>query len=93
MSDSVIYTDSVHLVSADLKALHKFARKLGLKRQWFQDEDRYPHYDLTTIKMFHKALAHGAQECSSKDIIRLLKNSSTVGEGITGEDLSVLRRR
>lgn len=33
-----------------LEALHVFARRLGLKRAWFQDIPNAPHYDVTTGK-------------------------------------------
>jgi hypothetical protein len=31
----------------DIEGLHEFARKIGLKREWFQDHPIHPHYDLT----------------------------------------------
>jgi hypothetical protein len=42
-----------HLISDhDIEELHAFARKIGLKKEWFQDKRNkdfyYPHYDLTT---------------------------------------------
>lgn len=48
-----------HLVADTLEELHSFARQLGLKRSWFQDKTRYPHYDVTT-SVREKALAIGA---------------------------------
>lgn len=39
--------------------LHAFARKIGLKREWFQGSARFPHYDLTPGKR-EAALAAGA---------------------------------
>lgn len=43
---------SCHLTvdDGDLVALHAFAAKLGLKREWFQDHRFAPHYDLTASK-------------------------------------------
>lgn len=44
---------SCHLISdappGDSTELHEFAKKLGLKRSWFQT-DGDPHYDLTASK-------------------------------------------
>jgi len=37
-----------------IEELHEFAAKLGLKRSWFQDKKRFPHYD--TIP-YRRALA------------------------------------
>lgn len=48
-----------HLVADTLEELHDFARRLGLKRCWFQDMASYPHYDVT-IATREKALALGA---------------------------------
>lgn len=48
-----------HLVADSLSELHTFARKLGLKRSWFQDRASYPHYDITVL-VRRRALALGA---------------------------------
>ncbi len=59
-----------HLVSsASLGELHSFARRIGLKREWFQNK-RIPHYDLTTRGMIDKAVRNGAEPCGSKDIVK-----------------------
>ena len=50
-----------HLVADSLDELHSFAKRLGLKRQWFQHAASYPHYDVT-ISMREKALRLGAAE-------------------------------
>ncbi|GJD89385.1 hypothetical protein BHAOGJBA_2912 [Methylobacterium hispanicum] len=41
-----------HLFSPDLEALHAFADRLGLRRDWFQRPPRasWPHYDVTAAK-------------------------------------------
>lgn len=38
-----------HMAADGVEELHAFARRLGLKRAWFQDR-RIPHYDLTETK-------------------------------------------
>jgi hypothetical protein len=43
------WLSSCHMYADTLDELHAVARKLGLKRAWFQDK-RVPHYDLTTRK-------------------------------------------
>ncbi len=58
MTEAAIYTDGVHLACTDLQALHRFARRIGLRRGWFQDR-RYPHYDLTTERMGVRAIRAG----------------------------------
>jgi alkanesulfonate monooxygenase SsuD/methylene tetrahydromethanopterin reductase-like flavin-dependent oxidoreductase (luciferase family) len=33
-----------------LAELHEMAERIGLKRAWFQEHPRFPHYDLTRNK-------------------------------------------
>lgn len=48
-----------HLVADSLDELHGFAKRLGLKRGWFQEQTRYPHYDVT-VQVRERALRLGA---------------------------------
>lgn len=41
---------SCHLIADTNEELHEFARRLGLKRSWFQAKASGPHYDLTAGK-------------------------------------------
>lgn len=41
---------SCHLLADTLEELHEFADRLGLRREWFQNHPRWPHYDLTRNK-------------------------------------------
>lgn len=50
---------SSHLEADTLEELHAFARRLGLKREWFQPRSS-PHYDLSPTKRAI-ALARGAK--------------------------------
>ena len=61
-----------HMMSENLKELHRFAQKIGLKRAWFQSKD-IPHYDLTERKRI-LALQNGAQEVSRKKIVSLINH-------------------
>ncbi len=57
--------ESCHLIAAgDLEELHAFAKRLGLRREWFQGRASWPHYDLTPSKRA-KAVALGAFEVSA----------------------------
>jgi len=39
---------SCHLTTdGDLEELHAFAARIGLRRAWFQEHPKMPHYDLT----------------------------------------------
>ena len=51
-----MFTDSV-----DLTELHDMARRIGLRRAWFQDRPTAPHYDLTASRRA-AAVALGAVE-------------------------------
>lgn len=50
---------SSHLEADTLEELHAFARRLGLKREWFQPRSS-PHYDLSPAKR-ELALLRGAK--------------------------------
>lgn len=67
------YTDGRHLVADSLKELHEFAQKMGLKREWFQDHPRHPHYDITTTNKLHKIVCNGALLVSPRTIVWLAK--------------------
>lgn len=61
-----------HLVADSLEELHSFANEIGLKRDWFQRNASYPHYDIT-LKTRSIALAKGATFGSRKTIIHCAK--------------------
>lgn len=48
-----------HLVADSIDELHDFARKLGMRRAWFQHAASYPHYDIT-VESRVRALRLGA---------------------------------
>lgn len=60
---------SCHLTADTLDELHDFARKIGMKRVWFQDV-RVPHYDLTPGRR-EAALAAGAVFVPAKEQARV----------------------
>lgn len=64
----MVYTDRTHLVADSLEELHAFARLIGLKRCWFQNHRRHPHYDLMRGRK-QAAVDAGAQVVSSKEIV------------------------
>jgi len=53
--------------SSDLSELHAMAVEIGLKRTWFQEHRRVPHYDLTSNKR-ELALSCGAVEVKAKEL-------------------------
>jgi hypothetical protein len=61
-----------HLLADTVEELHEFAKKLGLKREWFQDKKSFPHYDLVESKR-EKALELGAEEIKNRsDYLKIL---------------------
>lgn len=52
----------------DLSELHAMAQRIGLKRSWFQNKPRYPHYDLRPSKRT-LAIRLGAVEVSGGELI------------------------
>lgn len=52
---------SCHMVADTPEELHTMAANIGLRRDWFQDSKRLPHYDLTVQKRA-AALQAGAIE-------------------------------
>ena len=60
-----------HMVSdRSLDELHAFAQRLQLKREWFQNKPRHPHYDLTTARAKSRAIAQGAVMVNATDLVR-----------------------
>ena len=60
-----------HMVADSLGELHGMTQELGLRR-WFQDQGRYPHYDISKSKK-KLALTLGAIEVTEQQIIQVLK--------------------
>lgn len=66
-----IITDGVHVVSTESEAeLHAFAQRIGLKREWYQNHPKHPHYDITTQNKLTKAFKAGAIKVTGIDIVR-----------------------
>lgn len=57
---------------AGIAELHAFARKIGLKRSWFQNKPRHPHYDLSSQKRA-QAIAGGAEAVTPLQLIERTK--------------------
>jgi len=72
---AMVYTDDVHLVCKNVDELHAFAKKIGLKRRWYQHHHRHPHYDLTTQHKMEIALKNGAILVSSRQLVGILHDT------------------
>lgn len=60
-----------HMVADNIEELHKMAQALGL-RQWFQNQGRHQHYDLSKAKR-KIAVGLGAIEVNERRIIQIIK--------------------
>lgn len=63
-----------HMVATESeKELHIFAKKIALKREWFQQPKnpymRHAHYDLTTKTKLGQALDAGAKLRETKELL------------------------
>ena len=74
-----VYTDRIHLMvssSEPLDALHTFANRIGLKREWFQTSITHPHYDMLTKNIRRKAYLLGAIKTKdTKELLQLCKRN------------------
>lgn len=60
------HNGSCHLTTdEDLDGLHELAARIGMRRDWFQDHSRAPHYDLTPARRV-RALSAGAVFVSAR---------------------------
>jgi hypothetical protein len=78
----IIFDLMGHLVATEsAEELHAFARKIGLKRSWYQEAkkgswskashpDYFGHYDLTTANMRQKAFRFGATQVDPQEIVK-----------------------
>jgi hypothetical protein len=64
------------LVADSVEELHQFAKKLGLRRAWFQHAASYPHYDVT-VEVRARALELGAVAGNRTQIITCARKLKT----------------
>jgi hypothetical protein len=87
----VVYVDSAkntlgrmkmsHMSADTVEELHAMAEQIGLKREWFQDHSRYPHYDVSQSKR-KLAVKAGAIEVSSRQLVQLLRAMRVAQESV-----------
>ena len=70
----IIFDCLGHMTSTESAAeLHEFARRIGLKREWYQTPgygEKHAHYDLTTRRMMNKAKNCGAKEVHPFELVK-----------------------
>ena len=60
---------SDNLTEEGLEELHQMAVRIGLKRAWFQNHPRHPHYDLSPLGR-SLAIRAGAVPVSSRELVK-----------------------
>lgn len=63
--------ESCHLIADTLVELHDLARRIGLKRAWFQEKST-PHYDLTASRRA-RAVRLGAIELDRRGLVAKIR--------------------
>ena len=67
----MIITDGTHVVSTESEQeLHEFAKSIGLKRAWYQNHPRHPHYDIISKRILALAYRKGAEQVTGFDILK-----------------------
>ena len=61
------WSSGAHMLGTDLDELHTLAKKIGLRREWFQKDSSFAHYDLTEKKR-SLAIQAGAVEIGLGEI-------------------------
>lgn len=61
-----------HLMAESIPELMQFARKIGLKEEWFQGDGIYPHFDVSLSKR-KLAVENGAIEVTAREMIKIMK--------------------
>lgn len=71
VSRSWRWPQAAHLLADSVDELHAFAKKIGLRRQWFQDGSS-PHYDLNPAR-HAAALAAGAKLVEREELVAIIR--------------------
>lgn len=62
------WNGSCHLIADSVDELHAFAASIGMKRAWFQNHTRMPHYDLNAARRA-VAVLNGAVEIGRVEFV------------------------
>lgn len=57
-----------HMIADTLEELHEMADKIGIKREWFQKNASFPHYDIPKMRR-EKAVKLGAIEVNRRELV------------------------
>lgn len=72
----MMYSDGVHLISSSsIEELHQWAKANCIKRHWFHNTQRFPHYDIPKKQRADFFTKHpDVTKVSSKEIVKLLNS-------------------
>lgn len=68
------WTQSCHMYADALEELHLMATRIGMKRSWFQNKIRLPHYDLVASRR-RQAVELGAVEHTREQMVAFMRRS------------------
>lgn len=71
------WNKSCHLIADSVEELHGFAKRIGMKREWFQNDSRLPHYDLT-VNRRALAVKLGAIEVDRRQFVDKMRELAQV---------------
>lgn len=60
-----------HLTADTQEELHDFARRVGLRPEWYQDHPTRWHYDVAPL-LRREAVKLGAVEVTTREMVRLM---------------------
>lgn len=66
-----------HLFGDNIDELHCFAKRIGLKRSWFQRDKRLPHYDVVESKRA-EAIKAGAVSVTLKQTAEFMNTGRII---------------
>lgn len=69
-----------HMIADTLEELHKMARQIGLRREWFQGSRSFPHYDVSLSRR-HEAIRRGAVKLGRKEFVARMREIRRNGLG------------
>ena len=72
----MVYTDGSHLIADEIAELHTFALEIGLKKGWFKNIPRNPHYFVSSKRIMIKAVKHGAKKINGIELLQIVNNNN-----------------
>lgn len=71
------WSKSCHLIADSVNELHEFAKRIGMRRSWFQNDGRLPHYDLNENRR-RIAVKQGATELDRRQFVEKMRELKVI---------------